>query len=56
MTTPYNQGYVVGLVRKDDDTVDVRWDFADAAKSGKPFFDEFKRGFDDAFDGKPRQS
>lgn len=52
-TTPYDQGYEVGVWRKDHDDYDVRWDFADAAKAG--IFDEFKRGFNDAFDGRERQ-
>ena len=33
--------------------MDVRYDFADAAKRG--VFTDYKRGFDDAFDGKERQ-
>jgi hypothetical protein len=46
----YDEGYRCGLYRRSSDTYDPRWDFADAAKAGT--FKEFKRGFEDAFDGK----
>jgi hypothetical protein len=50
----YEDGYVVGETRKDDPTYDVRYDMADAARRGKTPFAEFKRGMNDALDGKPR--
>lgn len=48
--TPYELGYDLGTYRKAHDDYDPRWDFADAAKAGT--FAEFKRGFEDGFDGK----
>jgi hypothetical protein len=38
-----------GLIRLNDNTYDPHWDFVDAAKAG--VFNEFKRGFEDAFNG-----
>jgi hypothetical protein len=49
----YNEGYDLGQLRRRDAVVDVRYDLADAAKRG--VFAEFKRGFDDGFDGKDKQ-
>ena len=46
----YSNGYACGQYRRDVEGYDPRWDFADAAKAGT--FDEFKRGFEDGFDGK----
>jgi len=46
----YDGGYVLGQYRKEHSDYDPRWDFADAAKAGE--FTEFKRGFEDGFDGK----
>ena len=46
----YEDGYLVGTIRRDDPSYDVRWDMADAAKRGE--FAEFKRGLEDGFDGK----
>ena len=51
----YSEGYALGKLRKDVE-FDPRWDFADAAKQAKPYFDEFKRGFEDGFDGKEATS
>ena len=48
----YEEGYVLGEYRLTHDDYDPRWDFADAAKAGT--FQEFKRGFTDAFDHKDR--
>jgi hypothetical protein len=55
--TAYDEGYTMGQYRRDvpcdicgEAHYDPRWDFADAAKQG--VFDEFKRGFEDGFDGK----
>jgi hypothetical protein len=53
MNTAYDEGFKLGLLRKEDSDMDVRWDFADASKRG--VFTEYKRGFDDAFGGKERQ-
>lgn len=50
MNDHYMEGYNLGQLRREDDTYDPRWDFADAAKGGH--FAEFKRGFEDGFDGK----
>jgi hypothetical protein len=47
----YEDGYLTGTLRKEDDTIDVRYAMADAAKSGD--FAAFKRGMEDALDGKP---
>jgi hypothetical protein len=46
----YTAGYACGQIRREDDTYDPRWDFADAAKAGT--FADFKAGFEDGFDGK----
>ena len=46
----YAEGYELGKYRNANESYDVRWDFADAAKAG--VFDEFRRGFEDALDGK----
>lgn len=46
----YQTGYRLGHYKRDDAEYDPRWDFADAAKHGD--FKEFKRGFEDGFDGK----
>jgi hypothetical protein len=46
----YDEGYRMGQYRKTSDSYDPRWDFADHAKAGT--FAEFKRGFEDGFDGK----
>ena len=54
MSTPYSTGYTVGKYRREHDDYDPRWDFADAAKAGT--FAEFKRGFEDGFDGKPEDT
>lgn len=51
-TTAYDDGYTLGLYRNANEGYDARWDFADAAKAG--VFDDFKRGFEDALDGKVR--
>ena len=50
MSTPYEDGYERGQLRREDSTYDPRHDFADAAKAG--VFAEFKRGFTDGYDGK----
>jgi hypothetical protein len=52
--TPYDEGYDAGLYRSANDDYDPRWDFADAAKEPFPYFKEFKRGFEDGFDGRER--
>jgi len=49
----YEDGYNAGVLRSEDDTYDVRWDFADAPKAG--VFAALKRGFDDGFDGREPQ-
>lgn len=48
--SPYNEGYDLGAFRRDNSDYDPRHVFADAAKAG--VFAEFKRGFEDGFDGK----
>jgi hypothetical protein len=48
----YSNGYACGQYRRDIEGYDPRFDFADAAKNGKPYYAEFRRGFDDGFDGK----
>ena len=50
MADPYGEGYTMGQYRREHDDYDPRYDFADAAKAGT--FAEFKRGFEDGFDGK----
>jgi len=50
MSAAYDQGYALGLYRRDNPDYDPRWDFADAAKDGT--FAEFKQGFTDGFDSK----
>jgi hypothetical protein len=52
-TAAYEDGHQLGRLRRDDDTLDARWAFADATKTGT--FDWFKRGFEDGFDGKEAQ-
>lgn len=51
MNAAYTTGYNLGQYRRENE-YDPRWDFADAAKAGKTYFAEFKRGFGDGFDGK----
>lgn len=46
----YDQGFTMGQYRREHDNYDSRMDFAQAAKEGT--FKEFKRGFEDGFDGK----
>lgn len=46
----YMNGYGLGEYRRNNPDYDARWDFADAAREG--VFAEFKRGFEDGFDGK----
>lgn len=46
----YDDGYSAGQYRRVEPDYDPRWDFADAAKAG--VFAEYKRGFEDGFDGK----
>lgn len=50
--TAYENGYTLGQYRRDNDDYDPRWDFADAVKEG--IFADFKRGFEDGFDGRER--
>jgi len=45
-------GHNCGHYRRSSDDYDPRWDFADAARAGKEYFAEFKRGFTDGMDGK----
>ena len=47
----YNEGYTLGVFRQDHPDFDPRHDFADHAKAGT--FAEFKRGFEDGFNGRP---
>lgn len=51
----YEHGYLRGRHRRNSDDYDPRWDFADAAKKPFPYFAEFKRGFEDGFDGKEQE-
>lgn len=46
----YDEGFTLGQYRREHDNYDPRMDFAQAAKEGT--FKEFKRGFEDGFDGK----
>jgi hypothetical protein len=48
--TPYEDGYTIGTFRRDESTYDVRFDMAFHAKHGT--LAEFKRGMNDALDGK----
>lgn len=47
MNHDYEDGRVVGRIRRDDPTYDVRYDMAEAAKRGKAAFADFKRGLED---------
>lgn len=57
-TTPspaYDEGHSIGTFMKEqraagDFSYDVRWDLADAAKQGKEYFAEFKRGLEAGLD------
>jgi hypothetical protein len=48
--TPYEDGYQIGEIRREDPTYDVRYDMGEHAKRGT--MAEFKRGLNDALDGK----
>jgi|KBSMisStaDraftv2_1062788.scaffolds.fasta_scaffold266070_2 hypothetical protein len=52
--THYEDGYFTGQYRREHDDFDPRFTFADVAREGKEAFAEFKRGFEDGFDGKDR--
>lgn len=45
---PYEQGYAVGVYKRENPEADCRWDFVDASKTlNKTEFDDFRRGFND---------
>lgn len=55
--TWYEDGYNLGKVHATGKyDLDPRWSFAEAAKSGKEAFADFKRGFEDGYKGKERES
>jgi len=42
----YEEGLIVGRIRRKDQTYDVRYDMARAAKRGEQAFADFKRGLE----------
>lgn len=46
----YEDGLIVGRLRRADPTYDVRYDMADAARRGKEAFAQFKRGLEAGMD------
>lgn len=52
--SPYTEGYHLGRAHAQPDSdLDPRWSMADHAKSGT--LAEFRRGFDDGYEGKEAQ-